>query len=267
MKIRKYNLRPFETWRNSQSSLGEYLWPQLDYRLSDLQSYHVCWEVRPENKLANNPAGLAKAPISFIHESQTLLMFESSNKKTALFANSDGQVWKKPETWIPNQWYKTLSAYSGLSLASKLIRQTPTSYDSYHRSARLENVSCVDFDFLEPCRGKTWIAIETTHFFKPMFNREEAIRLVKFVIEKRFSLPKAHQLEVQTNWASKYNLQFWIVFYNKKDNYLDTAGKIFRAEVTKKTLKVLTGRISPDFSSFIYESFSDFHSWLETSKQ
>jgi len=268
MKRRKYEIAPFELWRNSETSLGEYLWPQLDYRLDNLQTYHVCWEVRSERKLANNPAGLLSKPLPVIRENQSLLRFGSKvGEEVLVSTRTNHERWSDPVIWDAANWHKYLSKVVGIDIVPRgTIAETPRSLDSYHRLAKLSNVSCIDIDFLEPCQGEMWVAIETTHFYKPMFSRIEAARLVSFVIGKRFALAKAHQLKTQYNWTQAHNFPFWIVFYNIKDTGLDANGMVFRIKIDPTALDILTGRAKPDFSNFIYEPFSEFLEWLRSMK-
>lgn len=196
MKQRKYTHDYFNVWRDAK---GEpYIWLQVNYLTDSLSPFHFISEINDERN------GHIAWPISdYIDLSLPCSHLDFRDGKRYDFSN----------------WHEDLSKYSGVSIKPRSnIVDVICTYEDYIRKANLNGSSCLDIDVIE--MSNSLVGIEGTHLIKSMFNRDEALRLFGFILDKRFFLEGAHQLIVQHKTLKLLRAKFYLLIYNIKDNKL-----------------------------------------------
>ncbi len=196
MKQRKYTHDYFNVWRDAR---GEpYIWLQVNYLTDSLLPFHFISEINDER---NNHIAW---PISdYIELPLPCSSLDFRDGKRYDFSD----------------WHERLSKYSGVNITPQSdIVGTISTYEDYIRKANLRGCSCLDIDVIE--MSNVLVGIEGTHLIKSMFNREEALRLFGFILDKRFFLEGAHQLIVQYNTLKLLQVDFYLLIYNIRGNRL-----------------------------------------------
>jgi len=207
----------------------ELCWPLLWYNPTTFDIYSVSFEINNLNNIN----------LRVMHDWNVIQKIDASVCKMDYLKNPHELILLRGDS-IPDFIKESVS------------KEYNKSYDYITGKSAKDNINTIDIDYFWDKDGKSF-GLEVSTFYKKMFDKSEAERLISHFVKKRASVSNAHQFHILARASSILHASFSMIFVNTEEKYTTKIvedGNAFWFPMDEQQAKRIHSGNMPDRTNF-----------------